>query len=473
MKKILLFLASLVIISLFFVNANKAWGSSLPAPAPYNENDTSTTGILFGQEHSYSVVFRANGEAVVTARLILHNSSDKPINEASFQVSGATSQEMAVYQQILPQRCTKQTYDEKARAYTCQLLTDPDYSTTAYGNYYNYDYGNSSAQAETYYSKAVISQTGELYRITIPKPIDANKSGALIVSYIAKGYVKRSIGDLFTFEFKTLQVPERIKKIRVAVNVDSDLAIRGGQSSVNYNFDFFGVSQGGSISTPIADPSLNRAVSYIGTQGALLKTASELSPNETFSVKGEYAKSGWRLYAGSVIWFIIVVVLIFLIIYFGQKLFARKKSATFITESSGSATSIPLSQAMPMPSAESDKDSSIKLFSLRNNVAGFISVVLVILMTWFLNSSLFNTMTHLLGNQVGGLLLVLGVILIGLIYIFCIFGPATIVASKHGWRAFIAVMISVVFWLIIGMVLATVLFGSGAVSSGTLNYETP
>ena len=128
---------------------------------------------------------------------------------------------------------------------------------------------------------------------------------------------------------------------------------------------------------------------------------------------------------------------------------------------------------MPMPSAESDKDSSIKLFSLRNNVAGFISVVLVILMTWFLNSSLFNTMTHLLGNQVGGLLLVLGVILIGLIYIFCIFGPATIVASKHGWRAFIAVMISVVFWLIIGMVLATVLFGSGAVSSGTLNYETP
>ena len=103
---------------------------------------------------------------------------------------------------------------------------------------------------------------------------------------------KRSIGDLFTFEFKTLQVPERIKKIRVAVNVDSDLAIRGGQSSVNYNFDFFGVSQGGSISTPIADPSLNRAVSYIGTQGALLKTASELSPNETFSVKGE--KAHWR-----------------------------------------------------------------------------------------------------------------------------------------------------------------------------------
>ena len=52
------------------------------ATLPYTQNPPN----FFGQDHSYSVTFRGNGEAVISLKVIFSNLTDKPLQKLTFRV---------------------------------------------------------------------------------------------------------------------------------------------------------------------------------------------------------------------------------------------------------------------------------------------------------------------------------------------------------------------------------------------------
>src|SRR3989344_4037119 len=119
--------------------------------------------ILFGQKHYYSVLFRGNGEAIVTARLELTNPNDQPLSEFSFQIPKANVSEVAMYQSEQSFPCLR--YDYYAPNRPCLEYGAPDYRGGAYPQYG----GNVT------YTKIDFTVVGNLYKFTLPSPVPPQK----------------------------------------------------------------------------------------------------------------------------------------------------------------------------------------------------------------------------------------------------------------------------------------------------------
>ena len=87
-----------------FVLAQESSGSSggsssiqiAPDFLPYPDQEP---GFL-GQDHKYSVVFRGNGEAVVSVKIIFTNKSESNLNEIRLRIPKVEPKEVSVYQII-------------------------------------------------------------------------------------------------------------------------------------------------------------------------------------------------------------------------------------------------------------------------------------------------------------------------------------------------------------------------------------
>jgi hypothetical protein len=396
--------------------------------------------LLFGQNHFYTVIFRGNGEAITYAKIAITNSEEKPLTEFSFEMPRVSPSEIVMYQMKLPQECVNYNYNDPARP--CLQYRDPDYAQ----QYYYYGYSNGKAE----YQKIQYTKSGNLYRFTLPTPVEPYKSTAIIVAYAAKGYVNESLG-LYKFNFETLKVPSRIQEIRVAVDVDSDLLLKGKRSSVNYNTTGLGVSE---LSAPqsVSSRDLDKIVGSIGSYGPLVKEAKNLAPNESFIVKGEYATNWFRLYFSSILLTILIIVAIFAGVYFLARFLKRRGGQG---EQFGSGAN----QQMPPQSPQG----SISIFNLTNVSVSLLSVVLVggltYLLRFLLESDLLRSMNI---DPVFG---IVGFITIILLYVLVIFGPAIIVAIKHGWKSLVSILIAEFLWFVIFLVLYLVLFQSGLTSN--------
>jgi len=396
--------------------------------------------LLFGQNHFYTVIFRGNGEAITYTKIAITNPDEKPLTEFSFEVPKVSPTEMVIYQMKLPQECVNQNYNDPARP--CLEYRDPDYAQ----QYYYYGYSNGKAE----YQKIQYTKSGNLYKFTLPTPVEAYKSTAIIVAYAAKGYVSESVG-LYKFNFETLKVPSRIQEIRVAVDVDSDLLLKGKQSSVNYNS--IGL-QSSELSAPsaISGRSLDNVVGKIGSYGPLVKTAKNLSPNESFMIKGEYATSWFRLYLSSILLTIFIIIAIFAGIYFLAR-FLKKRNEQ--NGQNGSGTGQQMTSQNP--------PSSISILNLTNASVSLLSVVGVVGLTYLLR---FLTESNLLRSfNPDPVFVIIMVITIILMYVLVIIGPAVIIAIKHGWKSFLSILIAEFLWFVIFLVVYFALFQSGLTSN--------
>lgn len=391
--------------------------------------------LLFGQNHFYTVIFRGNGEAITYAKIAITNYDEKPLTEFSFEIPKVSPTEMVIYQMKLPQECVNYNYNDPARP--CLQYRDPDYY-----------YGFSDDKAE--YQKIQYIKTGNLYRFTLPTPVEPYKSTAIIVAYTAKGYVSESVG-LYKFNFETLKVPSRIQEIRVAVDVDSDLLLKGKKSSVNYNTTGLGVLE---LAAPqsVSSRDLDKVVGSIGSYGPLVKKAKNLSPNESFMVKGEYATSWFRLYLSSILLTIFIIVAIFTGVYFLARFLKRRGGQ-------GGQFGSGANQQMPSQTPQS----SISIFNLTNASVSLLSVVLVVGLTYLLRFLLESDLLYSVNiDPVFG---IVGFITIILLYVLVIFGPAIIVAIKHGWKSLVSILIAEFLWFVVFLVLYLVLFQSGLTSN--------
>jgi hypothetical protein len=396
--------------------------------------------LLFGQNHFYTVIFRGNGEAITYAKIAITNSEEKPLTEFSFEMPKVSPSEIVMYQMKLPQECVNYNYNDPARP--CLQYRDPDYAQ----QYYYYGYSNGKAE----YQKIQYTKSGNLYRFTLPTPVEPYKSTAIIVAYAAKGYVNESLG-LYKFNFETLKVPSRIQEIRVAVDVDSDLLLKGKRSSVNYNTTGLGVSE---LAAPqsVSSRDLDKVVGSIGSYGPLVKEAKNLAPNESFIVKGEYATNWFRLYFSSILLTILIIVAIFAGVYFLARFLKRRGGQ-------GGQFGSGANQQMPPQSPQG----SISIFNLTNVSVSLLSVVLVVGLTYLLRFLLESDLLRSMNiDPVFG---IVGFITIILLYVLVIFGPAIIVAIKHGWKSLVSILIAEFLWFVIFLVLYLVLFQSGLTSN--------
>lgn len=261
-----------------------------------------------GQEHAYSVLFRGNGDAVVTMRAIFTNEGEAPTNIVSFRIPRVEPRRISVFQIIHEPQCIRykpyNPSDTGSQQPTCIEYQEP--------NYFQW-YG------QTKYQKAITQFSGDTLAITLPQSVKPAKSGSVLIVYSATGYTKKNPFGAYSYTFETFKVKDTsITKATIGIIVDSDLVLDGAKGNVNYRFsDTEAMSlSSGAEKTAVASPQLDQMYNQVG-YGTITKTASHLEPLESFTVKGRYADSAIRLYGKGIliglgIFVIAVAVLFFL-----------------------------------------------------------------------------------------------------------------------------------------------------------------
>lgn len=420
-------LGLLVFAASFFVSVNSAGAQS---------------DLLAGQNHFYTVVFRGNGEAIVYAKLVVTNNNDTALREYSFQMPDVKVGEMVIYQMKQSSECIR--YDNSYRQYNWDE-TRPclEYRSADYLN----SYYNSNVKNE--YQKVNFTQSGNQYKFYIPTAVQPGQTTAFVVAFSAQGFVDKFFG-LFKYNFETLKVPSRIQEVKVSVSVDSDLYMEGKKAEVNYNESSSGLGLSYGVATGLGASSAtyDRKVSTIGTGGTVQKSAKNLAPDENFSVKGEYAKSSWRLYANSIIFFILIFVGCVSGIYLLLKRYAKMRPAV----SQQAAVNRPVKVQHSV-----DGTTWLDELNFRNAIVGLISAALLVVTTTGLGYLLdYRLLNRILPNS--PIVWIMIFIIFMLWYIFIIFGPALFMSSKYGKKASAMTLVAELLWLILMVVVFVLIF---------------
>ncbi|MBI2268047.1 MAG: hypothetical protein HYU80_01205 [Candidatus Blackburnbacteria bacterium] len=408
-----IFVALASFFSIFFLSAS-AFASELapsakPLIVPPGDN------IFFGQSHYYTVVFRNNGEAVVYSKFVLVNPEESSLSTFSFEVPKVVPSDLVIFQQKLRGYCLR--YDP-VDSVKCIEEQEPDYR--------NYYYGQGAQ-----YQKIQYEKIGNTYKFDLPDPVNPNTTGALIIAYIAKGYAKEELGA-FKFDFETLKVDSRIESVRVAVDVDSDLYLKGKKASVNYTESTVASIAEFESSVGVVD----RVASQIGSYGALVKESKGLAPSESFSVRGEYSDSLFKLYLRSIGLSVAIIAAIIFVLVLFKRVFAR--IGDWISSYGDS------------------KANSYGFLGILNISIGLLSAFLALGLTVVV---VFIQRSNFISYEPFITLLV--VVIFVLLYFLALLAPAIASAISRGWRSLLTVLLWETIWLFVFVVLYFLLFKSG------------
>lgn len=452
----------------------------LPPPEP-------GPGFL-GQDYSYTVVFRGNGEGVVSLRVVFTNKGDESLSEISLRVPKVEPKELSVYQVIRESRCIRYgpTTYPNLQKYKNLSGSCPLYSTLASCNqaqtrgescswhscvnsclatgsptsevcsskrecveyqepdYYSY-YGASK------YQKAQSEYKGDTITVTLPQPIKPSSSGSYFVYFRAFGYAKKNIFGAYKFTLETLKVEDDIRSLRVGVNTDSDLVLHGAKGEVQYRFEDVGTSTFGAagVAAPEASPAIDRFYSSIG-QGKITKTASNLAPLESYTVSGSYATNRLRLYAKEIAIGVAAALVLLALAVIVVRLILKKigKLGESEPQAQQKAGRLPETTRLLLSSAGLGLVSSIL-------IVGY--TALVIVLGVFLSS--------LVSYRYEAVLILFLVFISFSVYPLLLFGPALYLGVKKGAGWGIATVAATILWLILFLGLAAIVFfllGQGA-----------
>jgi len=127
-----------------------------------------------GQNHNYSLVFRGNGESIVTLRIALTNTSeDTDLSEVEFRIPKIVDpKDLSTYQILVSPPCVR--YEDvpaiQIYPYTpkCAEYGEPDYY---------YYYGNGK------YQKALAEFSGDTLKVTLPTPLEPGKIFVYVINF--------------------------------------------------------------------------------------------------------------------------------------------------------------------------------------------------------------------------------------------------------------------------------------------------
>lgn len=401
--------------------------------------DGQPTGF-FGQDHYYTVTFRGNGEAVVTAKLIFTNLGDKTLTEMALRIPKAYPQEISVYQVIRERGCIRYysppsiqpDIDERPLIYPpisptpiCQEWQEPDY--------YGYFYGGK-------YQKAQWELRGDTIVVDLPEDLRPNDSTSIVLYYRAFGYAKKTIFGAYKYSFETLKVEDKIRHLSVAINVDADLFLKGAKGKINYRFEeSFAPLKSIGVDQPVSSVQFDTLYQQIG-QGQMIKTASNLSPLESYTVKGSFADSRLKLYGWQILIGLLVVWFLAAFVVFFAKLMINRWKTREITSKKKTIRGLNLDWM---------SKGAGPFFVVLG--ASFLSSFLILIYTLFL-FFVGRLLTSVYYYQFGTIILILLIIISVGIYALLLFGPAIFIWIKKGSGWGILSFFLTIAWLVFYLV---------------------
>ncbi|KKR28292.1 MAG: hypothetical protein UT61_C0053G0028, partial [Candidatus Woesebacteria bacterium GW2011_GWA1_39_8] len=395
--------------------------------------DPNTTPSFLGQNHAYSVVFRGNGEAVVSLKVTLTNKGSDDLKEINLRLPNINPTDISVYQMLRTSSCSRykyQEYDAASKTYiqlnppVCEQYQPIDYYS-GYGSYK--------------YQKADSDFTGDTLTIALPVPITANSSGSYFVYFRAFGFAKKNVFGAYDFDFESLKTEDEIANLSVGISTDSDFVLKNAQGSVNYRVEapnFAAVGGTVALGVPAASTQMDSYVAQIG-RGTISKSASNLSVLESYSVSGSYAKSRLQLYAKQLITIALIIVVVAVLIIALLKVMLRKFSKKKINADEGVDTK---DQEQAMPSKTRNLLVSLGL--------SFASSLFMAIYTGLLIFASTN-LSRLLGYQYEMFFVLFIVVISFCVYSVLLFGPALYVGAKRGVGWGMATILMTIFWLVI------------------------
>ncbi len=357
----------------------------------------SVPGFL-GQDHHYSVTFRGNGEAVITARIVVANNGESPLSSINLRVPRIDPKDVIAFQVIRERQCLRYKPAELRQTYTppiCDTYQEPDY--------FQYWYGNAK------YQKASVDLHGDTIAVTLPQPVKPSSSGSFILYYRGLGYAKKNLFGSFNFTFETLKVEDRIQTLQVGITTDSDLVLRGAKGKVNYRFDegTTALKSAGALALPSANAQIDRFAQNIG-QGEIIKNATNLQPLDSYSVKGSYAENLVRLYAKEIVITVFVIVAIAAVLILIGKSFLKRVQQPAKTAPQSdrmidiiSVVGLPFIAAFLMVAYTVLLVFVNNLFGLSSYGTGFIFAILIMLISFGVYGLLLITPTLIMGFKRG------------------------------------------------------------------------
>lgn len=386
---------------------------------------------FLGQDHNYSVVFRGNGEAVVSLKVAFTNKTDDPLTDVNLRIPKVQPGEVSVYQVMREKRCIRYEFrilDPVTRVYppqVCAEYQDPDY----YQAYYS----------GSKYQKAEHELDIDTLKVTLPNEVEPNKSGSFFVYFRALGYAKKNLYGAYKFTFETLKVEDDIRNLRVGINTDSDMVLRGATGEVQYRFEEDTVAsfEKAALGAPVASVAIDTYYSSIG-QGRITKTASNLAPLESYEVTSSFATNRLKLYgkeaAITAIVIVVLLVIFALILKFALKWFRKKEVSD--TRKAGEVQFSP----------------NVRL-SLTSFGISFATSILILGYTFavIVGASLLNNIIGYQFQQVIGIFIL---IISVAVYAVLLFAPAIYFGTKKGIGWGILTVVLTILWLVFYMVVA-------------------
>ncbi|MFH0714853.1 MAG: hypothetical protein V1847_03685 [Candidatus Diapherotrites archaeon] len=275
-----------------------AWVVAFVLLAGFVSQTVSAVGVQQGSMHSndyYVVSFDGEGDAVVSAKLILVNNSDSNLSKVNLEIEGTAKVYKAV-QESAGNYGYGCSYGEACPLTSMEKPSPPYWEPFA----------------EQIDAKISYTSTATLLELPLPQEIEPNQSTAVVLLYKVSRYAEKDSLGVFKADFKTVIDRDAIlvQNIRVALSAPQDWSVKGGTAAVNYRQDIFGAGALSSVaSASIKSPEYqdySNNISYAG--GQVVKTAQNLDPLESFHVKMDYAESGWALNFWEIITTVIIAI---------------------------------------------------------------------------------------------------------------------------------------------------------------------
>lgn len=268
------------------------------------------TNPILGQEHAYSVLFRGNGDAIISMRASFLNEKETPMNNILFRVPRVAPRRMSAFQILREPECVR--YKPYAPGDTSGM--QPDCLEYQEPNYFR-------PWGQAKYQKAMTTYAGDTLTVTLPQGIKPNKTGSILIVFSASGYAKKNAFGAYRYTFETLKIEDSaINTLTLGVSVDTDLHLADTTGTINYRFSD---TEAMTLSvqaekTAVSMPQLDQLYGQVG-YGMITKTASHLEPLESYTVSGTYADSLLKLYAkGIFIGIILCIAGMILLLYLGR-----------------------------------------------------------------------------------------------------------------------------------------------------------
>lgn len=379
---------------------------------------------FLGQDQYYSVTFRGNGEAVISMKAVFSNMETADMTTVSFKSPKIKPEEIVAYQVQREGQCIeyeRQTItDLKTLPITpeCISFQEPDYSM-------GYYYGKTS------YLKAEVVTAGEMVTVTLPKAVASNKSGSIILYYRGMGYATKNVFGAYNYTFETLKTDDNIRLLQVGINTDSDLMLKDSQGAVNYAPTMESarvMSSAQTSDTGFSGAQFDNFYQQIG-YGMLVKTASNLKADESYTVSGSYAKSNWQLYGKEITLAIIIPLVLILLVGIPLiRVFKKMRSSNSVLSGKNSIIIVGVGFLTAL-------------------VLGIFAGVIFVLSSY--------AQMHPFYYQSG--VSIIFFLIAASIYLLLLVCPSLIVGYKRGVWVGVLTGVSTIVWLVIGLVITAII----------------